>query len=275
MTAPKQPNSRRNLDVAINRLAKGEEDARRIRLVLANTVVGQMLPSGVVKGGSALKLRYGNDATRFTRDLDTARNEDMEEFIEKLRISLSQGWHDFTGIVVRREPAKPKGVPPQYVMQPFEIKLSYNKKSWLTVPLEIGHNELGDADNPEFAIAEDIVELFTALGFPAPEPIALMPLRHQVAQKLHGVSEPGSERAHDLIDLQVMVLGSELDLLATKETCVRLFAYREAHAWPPTITKGEEWESLYSAQLENLQIEDSVDSAVAWANELIARIDSA
>ena len=273
--AIKQPNSRRNLDIAIDRLAENENDARRIRLIMANTIVGQLLPNGVVKGGSALKLRYGNDATRFTRDLDTARSVDLAEFISELRVNLERGWNDFTGQVRRREPATPAGVPTAYVMQPFEIKLAYNQKSWLTVPLEIGHNEISDADEPEYGISEDIVKLFTALGFPAPNPIALMPLHHQVAQKLHGVSETGSGRPHDLIDLQVITSESEIDYPKTKETCVRLFAYRDLQAWPPTIVKGDDWNSLYASQTAGLPVLETVDEAIAWANDLITRINSA
>lgn len=32
-----------------------------------------MLPDGSVKGGSAIKMRLGDGATRFTTDLDIAR----------------------------------------------------------------------------------------------------------------------------------------------------------------------------------------------------------
>ena len=28
-------------------------------------------------------------------------------------------------------------------MQPYDVKLSYLGKSWVTVPLEVGHNEIG------------------------------------------------------------------------------------------------------------------------------------
>lgn len=40
-------------------------------------MVAQMLPDGAVKGGSALKLRLGDEGTRFSEDLDTARASDM------------------------------------------------------------------------------------------------------------------------------------------------------------------------------------------------------
>jgi hypothetical protein len=54
MKEVKPPNSVRNLEAAITRLA----DDRgfpfiRVRRSIAHTIVGQMLPAGVVKGGSA------------------------------------------------------------------------------------------------------------------------------------------------------------------------------------------------------------------------------
>ena len=54
------PNSRRNLDIAIERVFGKDKNVLQIRTVIANTIVGQLLPKGVVKGGSALKLRYGD-----------------------------------------------------------------------------------------------------------------------------------------------------------------------------------------------------------------------
>ena len=273
MARTKAPNSRRNLDEAIRRAHGG--DYLRARTAMANAIVGQLLPEGVVKGGSALKLRFGNAATRFTTDLDAARVHDVEAFVEKLEERLTEGWCGFTGHVVPRSPAHPEGVPEQYVMQPFDVKLSYNGKSWLTVPLEIGHDEIGDADEVEYGLAEDVTALFEAVGLPAPGPSPLMPLHHQIAQKLHAVSTPGGDRAHDLIDLQVICSLGDVDLARTRETCVRLFAYRRQQAWPPVIEADGRWAGLYDAQAEGLDVLGTVDEAVDWANELIAAIDSA
>ena len=54
-----------------------------------------------------------------------------------------------------------------------------------------------------------------------------MRLEHQIAQKLHGVSEPNSIRAHDLIDLQLIVDNSLIDYKKVKDICIRLFNYRK------------------------------------------------
>lgn len=68
-----RPNSKRNLDIAIERAFGHTDNTLQIRTIMANTIIGQLLPLGAVKGGSALKLRYGNATTRFTTDLDTSR----------------------------------------------------------------------------------------------------------------------------------------------------------------------------------------------------------
>lgn len=273
MAEGKRPNSRRNLDMAIDRLAAGTQDPLRLRIALANTIVGQMIPEGAVKGGSSLKMRYGDGATRFTRDLDTARVSDMEEYARKLEASLKEGWEGFTGTLVRREPAKPRGVPGEYVMQPYDIKLSYNEKPWCTVPLEIGHDEIGDAEDPDRGIAREIVDAFVVLGFPEPKPVPLMRIEHQVAQKLHAASGAGSARAHDLVDLQLIVARESVDYSAVRQVCRRLFAYRRQQAWPPTMLKGDDWDELYLAQSEGLEVLPTVDDAIEWANDLVNRIE--
>jgi hypothetical protein len=269
----KRPNSRRNLDIAIDRVFGMDGNQLQVRTLIANTIIGQLLPKGVVKGGSALKLRYGVKTTRFTRDFDTARAGELEVFLEQLDDALKDGWNGFTGRVVRKEPAKPKGVPGEYIMQPFEIKLAYNGKSWLTVPLEIGHDEIGDTETFDSYISQEIVNLFKKLGFPAPSPIALIKAHHQVAQKLHALSTEGSERAHDKIDLQVIVSNKKIDYPLIKNACVRLFPFRKQQSWPPIIVKDDGWDTLYSSQVSGLDVLQDVDEAVIWTNNLITTIN--
>jgi len=271
----KMPNSRRNLDISIDRIFGADGNQLQVRTLIANTIIGQLLPKGVVKGGSALKLRYGDKTTRFTRDLDTARADELNVYLEQLDVTLSDGWNGFTGSVVRKEPAKPKGIPGEYIMQPFEIKLAYNGKSWLTVPLEIGHDEIGDTETYDYYISQEIVALFEKLGFPAPNPVALLQTHHQIAQKLHALSAAGSERAHDMIDLQVVVKNEQIDYPLTKNVCKRLFAFRKQQDWPPTISKNDGWDTLYESQTRGLDVHQKTDEAIAWTNVLIRAIDEA
>lgn len=273
----KMPNSATNLIKAIKRYcAEGQDDVRLAR-AMADVVVGQMLPDGVVKGGSSLMFRYGGGVTRYTKDVDTARVVDLDVYLESLRTKLAAGWNGFSGKLVDVEPPAPPNVPKPYLMMPYDIKLQYCGRAWMTVRIEIGHNEIGDADAFEMKLPEDIAAVFVALGFPRPAEIPVMKLSYQIAQKLHAVSGKDSDRAHDLIDLQLMAIHSELDYADIQSTCKRLFSYRREQTWPPIIAKGEKWEQVYSEARETLRdatsILASVDEAVAWANELIRKID--
>ena len=272
----KTPNSRVNLDKAIQRFAgMVPETANRLRMNLANAIVAQMIGDGVVKGGSGLLFRFGDMATRRTMDLDTAWRFGLDSFLADLKSKLAIGWHGFSGTIVVKKQAMPKGLPFDYVMQPCDVKMSYLGSPWFTVNLEIGHNEIGDADECEnVEVPPAISELCGFLGFPAPSALPAMRLEYQVAQKLHGCSAPGSKRPHDLIDLQVIMANATVDLRKTSEICRRLFAYRKTHPWPPIIKKGEMWDEAYSAQKLALPVLPTIDEAIEWANGLIARIDA-
>lgn len=269
----KKPANRRYLDIAINNVCKAYGDPLRIRRVLAAVVVAQMLPGGVVKGGSAMKLRFGDGATRFTKDLDAARDMEMAEYADKFAANLRIGWNGFTGRLVAGRQARPEGVPSAYVMQPYEVKLSYNSQPWMTVDFELGANELGDADEAEFGLSGDIVKIFVELGFPAPVPVPLMTIAHQIAQKLHGLTEPGSDRARDLVDLQIMVAKGGFDYSVVHRLCKHLFQYRKRHPWPPKLVVGDDWNGLYLAAKESLDVLPTVAEAVDWVNGLIDKID--
>lgn len=271
----KRPNSCVNLIKAINAISKGGDPVRLSR-AMANVVVGQMLPDGVVKGGSSLMFRYGSDFTRYTRDVDTARKMELEAYLEKLEEALDEGWNGFTGTLVKVEPPKPEGVPQSYVMVPYDVKLNYCGRPWQTVRIEIGHNEIGDADDSEECLPEELKAAFESLSFPPPRPLPMMNLSYQIAQKLHAVSEEGSERAHDLIDIQLICHRSKLDLTDVRSKCERLFSYRRKQTWPPKVVKGDGWSSVYDAALATVQdkgsILSTVDEAVTWVNGLIAKI---
>lgn len=274
----KRPLSCVNLNKAIIRLA-GDGDPVRLSRALGEVVVAQLLPEGVVKGGTSLLFRYGAAPTRYTRDLDAARALDLDEYRVRLSRALAAGWNGFTGRLLVLPQARPKDVPGAYVMAPHDVKLDYLGKPWQTVRVEIGHNEIGDADEFEEFLPSELGDVFEQLGFPRPRPVRVMKIAHQVAQKLHAVSEPGSERAHDLVDLQLMAGRSDWDWRDIRAKCVRLFAYRQLQAWPPVIVEGDGWASIYAAALESIReptaLFPTVAEAIVWANALVAKIDAA
>ncbi len=278
---PEPPRSLASLEARIRNEAgrAGRADNTIARLV-ANVIVGQLLPPGVVKGGSALKIRMGDAQTRFSRDLDAARSAGatLDEYLDELDENLRAGWHGFTGTVRDAPPPRvPPTVPPEYVMKPFKIALAYKGSAWVTIDFELGRDEVGSTAAPDLAIARAVLDLFAALGLPEPAPIALLPVDHQIAQKLHACTWAGdgrgNDRAHDLVDLQVLVRGERPDLAAAGITAARLFASRRAQAWKPVVVAYDNWGSIYAAAAEGLEVLATVDEAIAWANkELIANM---
>ena len=76
------PNSKVNLDRAIQRFAGDVARERELRNLMANAIVAQMIGDGVVKGGTGLKFRYGERMSRVTLDLDTAWKTDLDAFLK-------------------------------------------------------------------------------------------------------------------------------------------------------------------------------------------------
>lgn len=273
----KVPNSKSNLDRAISRFANNDAvRANELSVALSNAIVAQMIDVGVVKGGTSLKFRYGGAVTRVTKDLDTAYRTDLDAFIKSIKDKLGHGWNGFTGELIVLKQGNPKGVPFAYVMQPCAIHLSYFGTPWRVVDLEVGHNEIGLADAcDQISVPSEISQLVEFLALPELGPINVMKLEYQIAQKLHGASEKGSKRAHDLIDLQLIVSKADVDYARTKEICQQLFYYRRMQPWPTPIVKNENWDAVYADQKLDLPVLPTVDEAIIWANELIAKIDAA
>jgi hypothetical protein len=276
------PPSRRSLDDRIRNVARERGQAeRRLQLVVANTVIGQMLPEGVFRGGAALQIRAGEARSRFTTDLDAARpaNVSVDEYVEHLRGRVAAGWGNFAGTVAEDEPAKPEGVPDEYIMRPFRIRLAYRGSEWVVVKFELGHDEVGSTEKPEARISKDIVAIFAGLGLGEPQPVPVMQVEHQVAQKLHACTwvnpKTGvNDRAHDLVDLQIIEQDETIDFTLLAEVGERLFASRRAQSWPPTVVTHDGWETIYAAAADGLDVIANVDDAVTWANELIGRCAS-
>src|SRR5664280_1268978 len=118
------PTNLRSLEARVNNLARQRgRPVRRIQRAVANTVVGRMRPPGVVKGGTAMKLRVGEASSRFTPDLDASlmASVTLEHYLDELADRLAVGLGGFSGTVEGLDPPRPEGVPYDYVMQPFLI----------------------------------------------------------------------------------------------------------------------------------------------------------
>lgn len=254
---------------------------RRYELIVADAAIGQMLPPGVVKGGAAMQIRLGDAESRATRDLDAARAAKMslETYVEQFDERLAAGWAGFTGTLREAEGPNPVDVPPDYVMRPFVIRLSYRGNFWFNLPFELGRDEVGGTAAPELRMSASTTDLFDRLGLPAPEPIPLLPVDHQMAQKFHACTwldrNGQNDRAHDLVDLQILVREEAPDLASVGTTARRLFESRRAQSWPPTIRAHDGWDTLYAIAAEGLDVIGTVEEAIDWANSLIAEVVSA
>ncbi|MCJ7780704.1 MAG: nucleotidyl transferase AbiEii/AbiGii toxin family protein [Acidimicrobiia bacterium] len=254
--------------------ASGGSELRLVR-TLANTVVAQMLPAGVVKGGSAINFRGGDSNTRFTTDLDAARPADMtsEEFVDQFGSNLEAGWNGFTATIRPEVVAHPVDVPFDYVMRPYSVKLAYVGRSLCSVAFELGYDEIGATSRPSRAMAASISELFTRLGFPAPREVGVLAAEYQIAQKLHACTTPdargGNQRAHDLVDIQLLTVLEPVDPVLLDEVGRRVFANRRTSSWPPTVTPFPGWAELYVAAAEGVDVRP-LAKAVEWVNAMIA-----
>jgi hypothetical protein len=224
-----------------------------------------------------MKLRVGEAGSRFTPDLDATRSAELslEDYINQLADRLAAGWGGFGGTIEELEPPQPAGVPRDYVMQPFVIRLAFKGRHWLTVPFEIGHDEIGSTATYELAIAADLIALFDALGLDTPDPIPVLALDHQIAQKLHACTSIDAagrnDRAHDLVDLQILDQEETIDMPAVGRTAMRLFTARRGQPWPPTVVAHPGWDTLYAGAADGLDVIADVEGAVAWTNDFIAR----
>jgi predicted nucleotidyltransferase component of viral defense system len=270
---PELPISVKSLELRLRSATDSAEGWTHRRRVMAAVILAQMLPPAAIKGGTAMKIRLGEKTTRFSQDLDIARQESLRNFLDQLEENLKNGWHGFTGTVTEsRSKPKPTGVPADYIMTPYEIKMQYLGRPWTTVVLEVGHDELGDTFDAHTTMSEEVTDLFESVGLPAPTPVPVVATHHQIAQKIHATSRSGSERAHDLVDLQLLEASENLDLPLIKDICTRLFDFRRGHQWPPTVIENEGWDSLYKEAADGIPVLQSVGEAVAWSNDFILRI---
>ena len=93
----------------------------------------------------------------------------------------------------------------------FKVKLRYKNKDFVTVPLELSVAEGGSLDNIE---AQPPSLDISRVQLQGPDSIPLLPLRYQIAQKLHACTEDlGPEQSNQRArDLHGLLLIEELGL---------------------------------------------------------------
>jgi len=270
----------------------------RVRRMLCTLIISQMLPSAVaIKGGMGIKLRMGESGTRATADLDVSTEQRGKDFEESFRERLAKGWGTVPASKgsLRKSPTAPDRVAftatlkkqrqhdpglgmPGYVVHPYRLTLAFLGKDWAGVDVEVSDPEIEPHAHRRLDIDPELVELGAFFGFGDLLPVELIDLEYQIAQKIHAVTDPAYNRAHDLVDLQLLCSAGP-DLSTVRAFCVRTFDFRRSQKWPPLpLREMDGWETQYGeARKETLVRGETlalpnIDATREWLTKLIEDI---
>lgn len=261
--------------------AASSETQARIQRRIALVAIAAMLdhardtngePLFIVKGGSALELRYESRA-RATRDIDLDFTGTLDEIHKIVTACVVTGWSGFGGRVLDPQPLS---IPWRSVAgQRLTVRLTYLGRPFANIPLEV---VTGKSPQVEYVHSLRL----DAVGLPSPDPIPCLSLPYQVAEKLHACTDPLdgeriNDRVSDLMDLILIEdLSPDLDLAGTRTACVAVFADRSTHPWPPVVPSSPRLDQLWNALVTDTGFSVSnLPDAAQRVNSLIAAIDRA
>lgn len=271
--------------------------AARARVMLCTLVISQMLPDTVVvKGGMGVKLRLGELGTRATSDLDVSTGARGEAFEAAFASRLAEGWGKVPPSkgALKRDPNAPKRVAftatvrpgkthdpgltlPEYVMHPYRVSLAFLGVPWGAIDVEVSDPELEIDTHVHRELDGKLIEFGDLFGFGELQPVNLVSLEYQIAQKIHALTDPDYVRAHDLVDLQLLwSIGPNLNEL--RDLCKRTFAWRRQQSWPPLpVRPMSDWALAYTDARAETEVNGEtpvladINEARAW---LATRIES-
>lgn len=227
-------------------------------------------PLFTLKGGAAMELRLGLSA-RASKDYDAAFRARAGDMLDALDRAIAEDW---SGFQLRR--TEPERIRETGAIR-LDIQLSYKGKPWGTVQLEIASAEGAAGQEIDRVPARSL----EPVQLDAPERIACVSVRYQIAQKLHACTERYADgrpnyRFRDLIDIQLLRdLVVDRDLPAVREACAEIFALRDAHTWPPEVTVWPAWGEGFRTMAADLGFHTSdVEAAAHDLRSVIAEIDA-
>lgn len=295
----KQPNSASVLDTWIAQAAGrigDEASGGRLGWLVASSIAVAAIQRAVdvdgrqlflLKGGTLLQHRLRTTA-RATKDVDGLVRGDIEQFLGALEAALAEPWGPVT---LYRGEVEIVNVPTRVVKpRRFDIYLELRGATWRRIQFEISPDEAGIGQEFEAIKAPPLA----AFGVPDPDVLAGIAMRHQIAQKLHALTDPHdpptsiNNRPRDVVDLVLLrdlVTDSvEPTLEAIREAGIAVFNARAAEArqlglaprfWPPTVVGHPHWDVDYARAAESAGLRLSLTEAVVAVNEWVSVIDSA
>lgn len=226
-----------------------------------------------IKGGVALELRL-HPTPRATEDIDVVIHgtADLLKALDQ-SIAMENGEPRANGGFTFQRKGEARDL--KNGAWRTELTVRYEGTAWNTISVDIAAEEIPDVE-PEYLDAIDL----SPLMLPGPKSVPCLPLYHQLAQKLHGMTQPPraygrNERAKDLVD--VLLLKESVAVTADlRRVCVSVFERRGTHAWPPQLDVHDHWRGEFRRLVTEYGLEvEGLEGGVSDALHLIARIDVA
>lgn len=218
------------------------------------------------RGGFQVAMRTALENSRFTKDLDLLGilpSEDQLKNIEGLRAGI----FEIRDVKVGRQP-KPEGVPDAYRIMRLGVQVFVNGSAWRTVRLELGGDELEMYELTEqVSPSEEILQLLDLAELSAPSLANFLSIEYQVAQKLHGITEPDSDRGHDLYDIWLLMQLRTMDASALKHLIFRTFAFRKTHPWTGEVRATGKLEKSYEESVRDISTAPDFSEALRFVNQ--------
>lgn len=222
-------------------------------------------PKFVLKGGVTLELRF-RDRARATKDLDVILNADEGDLLDEIESALATSYEGFGFRRKGEEHRMPNGA------MRIKVQVEYRGREWGTVEMDVAHRE-GETE-VEFLEGIDLIHDF---GIRGPEEIRSLSLRHHVAQKIHGATQPPpegrvNERFRDVVDLLLM---REIvtDYGALREACEEVFVRRATHDWPPAFAPPDTWRDAFARMAREIELPiTNLDDAIREVRSFVAQI---
>ena len=244
-----------------------------VSAVLSKLIDAQGQPLFILKGGVAMELRFGIRA-RASRDVDAVFRAELA----RLEETLEQAQHHRVGGFAISA-TKPAPIGPTGAVR-VTLRLTYRNAPWATIPLEVSAVEGGSGHPAAIDYRRPAPDL-SVFGLEPQGDVPCLPVRYQIAQKLHACTERTTNRENDrfrdLIDLLLLEeLVPDDGWPDVRAACVEVFALRARHTWPPAVTVFPGWPDAYAdlAAATAFPIRAVAEAAAAVAR-LVDRIEGA
>lgn len=131
----------------------------------------------------------------------------------------------FTATVRALQRHDPGLAHPEYVMHPYRVSIAFLGNPWGALDVDVSDPEIDAQAHALKEIDRELLQFGAYFGFGELQPVELVDLEYQIAQKLHAVTDPAYTRPHDLVDLQLL-WNAGLDMPALHHLCARTFGWR-------------------------------------------------